>query len=319
MVSGTLFTYPGSIRAYQILIAAGYSGADVKVDPNFEYGKSNTSAEFLKKFPLGKVPAFEDVDGNCLYETNAIASYVANEALQGGQNTIDRVLVQQYISFADNEITPSACTWTFPTLGFKQYNKQDTEKAMSHIKKCLELLNNLLQTRTFLVGERITLADISLCCSMLTLYVQVLDPTFREPYGNVNIWFLTCINQPVFKNILGNITLCTKMAMFDSKKYNELHPKTGKTKQDKPKEKKAQETKPKAEEKKPDEAPVKEKKKDYFADVPESKFVMDEWKKCMLTMKWKFLIHGCGKDLIQMLIVSGGLNTNTQLNLLNRF
>ena len=44
---------------------------------------------------------------------------------------------------------------------------------MTHIKKCMELLNNLLLSRTFLVGERVTLADISLCCNMLTLYIQV--------------------------------------------------------------------------------------------------------------------------------------------------
>ena len=37
----------------------------------------------------------------------------------------------------------------------------------------MELLNNLLLSRTFLVGERVTLADISLCCNMLTLYIQV--------------------------------------------------------------------------------------------------------------------------------------------------
>lgn len=276
MVSGTLFTYPGSNRAYQVLVAAGYSGADVKVDPNFEYGKTNTSAEFLKKFPLGKVPAFEDTNGNCLSETNAIVHYVANEGLHGGESAINQALVQQYMSFADNEITPSACTWTFPTLGFKQYNKQDTEKAMSHIKKCLQLLNDLLQTRTFLVGERVTLADISLCCSMLVLYVQVLEPAFREPYGNVNRWFMTCINQPIFKKVLGDITLCTKMATFDNKKYNDLHPKEQK-------KVKAKAEKPKEEGKKPeaeaDTAPVEKKKIDYFADVPKSAFVLDDWKK----------------------------------------
>ena len=37
----------------------------------------------------------------------------------------------------------------------------------------LSLLNQHLNTRTFLVGERITLADISVACSMLWLYKQV--------------------------------------------------------------------------------------------------------------------------------------------------
>ena len=36
------------------MIAAAYSGSEVTV-PEFEYGKTNNTAEFLKKFPFGKV------------------------------------------------------------------------------------------------------------------------------------------------------------------------------------------------------------------------------------------------------------------------
>jgi len=281
MVSGTLYTYPGNYRAQKALIAAAYSGADVKVDPNFEFGKTNITDDFLKKFPLGKVPAFED-DSVCLSEGNAIAFYVANDTLRG-QNIIDQSLVCQYVEFAENEILPSACTWVYPTLGFKQYNKQETERAQNHIKKCLALLNGFLESRTFLVGERITLADISLCCNMMMLYAQVLEPKFREPYGNVNRWFMTCINQPNFRKVIGEFKICEKMATFDNKRYQELHPKEKKGKE--PKQK--QEKQPAKEEKKPKEsksetsepAPPKEKKKDFFADVPESSFVMDTWKK----------------------------------------
>lgn len=44
---------------------------------------------------------------------------------------------------------------------------------------------------------------------------QVLDPEIRAPYTNVNRWFVTCVNQPQFKEVLGEVTLCTKMAQFD--------------------------------------------------------------------------------------------------------
>ena len=49
---------PESFRAYKILIAAQYSGADVKVisePPRFRLGVTNKEKEFLDKFPLGKV------------------------------------------------------------------------------------------------------------------------------------------------------------------------------------------------------------------------------------------------------------------------
>jgi len=281
MASCTLYTYQGSFRANKILIAAEYSGAKVTVDPNFEYGKTNTSPEFLKKFPLGKVPAFESNDA-CFNESNAIAQYVSNETLLGGSNSADRAAVTEYISFSENEILPSACTWVYPTLGFKQYNKQDTDKAQQHLKKCLSKLNDDLLTKTFLVGERVTLADITLCTSLAMLYVQVLDPKFRETYQNVNRWFITCVNQPNFKKVLGDVKLCEKMAVFDNKRYQELHPKASK---DKPKKEKQEKPKEKAKEK-PEAAPeavavaaAPPKKIDYFAHVPPTKFVLDQWKK----------------------------------------
>ena len=59
------------------------------------------------------------------------------------------------------------------------------------------------------------------CCQVYTsvgIYtfsIQVLEPAFRAPYMNVNRWFLTCINQPQFKAVLGEVEICTKMATFD--------------------------------------------------------------------------------------------------------
>lgn len=50
-----LYTYPENFRAFKALIAAQYSGANVKVAPNFVFGETNRSEAFLKKFPLGKV------------------------------------------------------------------------------------------------------------------------------------------------------------------------------------------------------------------------------------------------------------------------
>ncbi|XP_031559769.1 elongation factor 1-gamma-like [Actinia tenebrosa] len=277
MAAGTLYTYPDSFRAQKILIAAEYSGTKINLPP-FEAGKDNKTAEFVQKFPLGKVPAFETSDGKCLYESNAIAYYVSNENLYG-TNKEDAALIQQYINFADQEILPAAATWVFPTLGLMQYQKQATDKAMEDVKKYLTILNNTLLTKTFLVGERVTLADIAVCCNLLMLYKQVMDRAFRAPYGNVNRWFVTLVNQPQFKNILGDVKLCESMAKFDGKKYAALHPK----KDDKKKAPKEEKKQPKKEETKKEakqeEEKPKPKKKELFSDLPPTSMSMDAWKK----------------------------------------
>jgi len=150
----------------------------------------------------------------------------------------------------------------------------------------LDILNHHLETRTFLVGERITLADIVVATSLYRLYTKVLDANFRKAYVNTNRWFSTLVNQPQFQAVLSNTTLATKM---------EVAPATAPKKEAAPKEEKPKkeaapkkET-PKKEEKKEEEvdlealaeeeAKAESKKKNVLDSLPPSKFVMDEWKR----------------------------------------
>ncbi|QQP51759.1 Zgc:163074 [Caligus rogercresseyi] len=177
--SGTLYTYPGNFRAQKVLITAKYSGASVKVCPKFVFGETNSSAPFLEKFPSGKVPAFESTDGSVrLTESNAIASYLSSETLLGG-DALGRAQVMQWLDFTDSSLLPPACTWVFPTLGAMQFNKVATEKAQEDVKKAMAVLNAHFLKKTYLVGERITLADISLTTTILSLYTHVMDADFR--------------------------------------------------------------------------------------------------------------------------------------------
>ena len=47
--------------------------------------------------------------------------------------------------------------------------------------------------------------------------LQVLEPKFRAEFVHVNRWFVTCVNQPQFRTVLGDVTLCEKMAQFDGR------------------------------------------------------------------------------------------------------
>jgi elongation factor 1-gamma len=288
MVTGTLYTYPDNFRAYKGLIASEFSGSKVKVlsePPEFVLGETNKSADFLAKFPLGKVPAFESADGKHLFESNAIAYYLANEQLRG-KTVEDQAFIQQWISFADNEILPPACTWVFPCMGIMAFNKQATERAKEDLKKALVALNEHLKLKTFLVGERISLADICCMSNLLMPYKWVLDTEFRAGFNNVTRWFLTMVNQPQVKKIIADFTLCQKMAQFDAKKFAEFSGKGGKKEGKQEKQPKQEKTPKKQEEKSEKEAtpsmeeePAPKKEKDPFANHPKSPFILDEFKR----------------------------------------
>lgn len=237
------------------------------------FGETNKSEAFLKKFPLGKVPALETSDGKYITESNAIAYYVSNAQLRGNSD-VEKAQVLQWLSFADNEITPPASSWTFPYIGILPFNKQVVTKAKADTQVVLQFLNNYFLTRTYLVEERITLADIVVACSLLNLYQYVLDPAFRKPYGNVNRWFATIINQPQVKSVIGNFVLCSKVAEVPAA------PKAG-GKEKAPKAEKKPAAKEQAEELDACEAALLEepKSKDPFDSLPAGTFNFEDFKR----------------------------------------
>jgi elongation factor 1-gamma len=312
---GILYTFPGNFRAYKAQIAAQYSGAQLTVagDDKFKMNDTNISEEYVKKFPTGKVPAYENDAGVYLFESNAIAHFLSNEQLRG-KTVAEQSQVLQWIEYGEREINPASATLVYPCMGIMQFNKQNNERAKDELKHILQLLNNYLRTRTYLVGERITLADIAVACDLLLLFQWIIEPSLREPYPNTTRWFLTLIHQKEFQAVVGtDYKLCEKTAQFDAKKYAEVSrqehagqtqaraqnvstsstdeaTKGGKKKAQEEKPAKEEAAKPakkeKAKEQKDDDAEEVDeayadepKQKDPFAEMPKTSMNIDEFKR----------------------------------------
>lgn len=176
-----------------------------------------------------------------------------------------------------------------------QQNKNSTERAKQDIAAALARLQSTLVNKTFLVGERITLADIVVFCSLAQLFQHVADPTFRKPYFAVNRWFNTILNQKQTQAVVKNFKFCEKEAVFDPKKYADFQAKFGggaAQKTDAKKEKAPKEKAPKAEKPKKESEPAEEmdladealslepKSKDPFDAMPKGNFNFDDFKRC---------------------------------------
>lgn len=224
-------------------------------------------------------------------ESNAIAYYVSNAQLRGGSD-FEKAEVQQWLSFADSEIGPAAAAWVYPILGIMQFNKNSNERAKQDINAALKTLQARLVNNTFLVGERITLADIVVFTALLHVFEHVADPAYRKPYFAVLRWFNTILNQPQTKAVVKSFKFAEKEAAFDPKKYQEFQAKYGGGAQKEAapkKEKKPAEPKPAK--KKEEEEPKEEldaaelallaepKSKDPFDALPKGTFNFDDFKR----------------------------------------
>jgi len=264
----TLFSFAGDHRASKIEIAAQYNGIALGVTD------VKDGAEVKAKNPMGKVPVLETADG-CIFESNAILRYVAraNHASQlYGRCAFEAGQVDQWVDFAANEIDLAACAWVYPILGFSNYNHQATEKAKTDLSNVLSVLDAYLLTRTYLVGNTITLADIAVGTSLLLPFQHVFDGAFAGKFVNVLRWLTTCYNQPEFLAVTGEVSQCKEMKCAKPAAAK-------KEKKEAPKKQEKKPAAPKKEEKDAAEEAIAAEPKKKQQVFPPTKMEMDEWKR----------------------------------------
>lgn len=128
----------------------------------------------------------------------------------------------QWLSFADNELMPAIASWVFPALGIVQVDKQVIENGKNDLKTLLGVLNQHLLLRTWLAGERLSLADVVVGSTLLPAFQTVLDPTIRSNLVNVTRWFNTFVNQPQVKAVLGEVKLNEKEGVTTAEQGRKL-------------------------------------------------------------------------------------------------
>jgi elongation factor 1-gamma len=146
------------------------------------------------------------------------------------------------------------------------------------LASALEVLNNHLNDKTYMVNDQITLADIVIAATLLYPFKLVCDKNFLKPFTNVVRWFQTCVNQTEFVQVVGNVTMCKK-ELTAAGQEAKAAPASGKQPKAAKKEKKAvvkddAEEEPLAPPEKKAEHPYKIMDK----EAP-SPFSMDAWKK----------------------------------------
>lgn len=114
-----------------------------------------------------QVPVLETPQG-CLFESNAIARYVAR---LGGANLLGGSAfaagqVDQWVDFCNNELEPARGIWLYPIMGYLAYNEKAYTEAKKEMTRVLTALNDHLLNNTFLVGNAVTLADIVIVSSL---------------------------------------------------------------------------------------------------------------------------------------------------------
>lgn len=131
------------------------------------------SEKFLAINPVGKVPALRDGDF-CLFESNAIARYLAAKAhsdLLPSELQV-RALVDQWMEYVSHHIMNAVGKIVFNTHFYKMMNAERDERSLAEgkewLNKYLKVVDQHLQNKEFFLGDSMTLADIA--------FISAVDP-----------------------------------------------------------------------------------------------------------------------------------------------
>ncbi|KAJ2804479.1 hypothetical protein H4R20_002495 [Coemansia guatemalensis] len=205
---------PSNIRTYKAMIVARIMGIDLASMSSFELGVDNKTPEFLAKYPVGKVPVFEGADGFMLFDSAAISFYLAMQSPDSGRllghTNQERAKILQYSFFAESELMSAATKVLHVFFGFIPLVQPTFKTAEDELARFLGALDTLVGEKTFLVGDRMTLADIDVACDLTVIYENYLLAEDRAKYNNLTRYLTDMINQPAFKEVIGEVVYCVK-------------------------------------------------------------------------------------------------------------
>jgi len=278
MTKATVYGPTQSFRTQKVLIAAKVANKQVDV-------KEHLPAD---KFPLGLTPAFEEGQTH-IFGADAIAKHLTagNASYVPKDPTLD-----QWLLWAEGELLPSVLAYVLPSLSFVQADSGIVEKTKQELFALLHQFDKFLLNRTYLVGENLTVADVSTALNLLAAFQNVFDGKVRGSLVNVTRWFTTVINQKPVKEVVGEVKLAEHVATFNAETFKKNTSAAGTSKKDDKKHHdKKQEKQEKKEKEKPapkpqppkeepeDDTPQEPKFVDPFTEFPGGKFSMDGFKR----------------------------------------
>ena len=174
--------------------------------------------------------------------------------------------ILKWMSFFNSEVLPPLGGWFRPLLGFDAYNKKSVEDSSKRALRAIAVVEEHLLRHTYLVGDRITLADLFAAGIITRGFQFFFDKKWRQENPNVTRWYETVINQPIYSAV------AEPLEFLETPKLTNVAPK----KAEQPKEAKPKEAPkpaaPAAEEAAP-------KAKHPCALLPETSFALDDWKR----------------------------------------
>lgn len=196
----------------QALVIAALNGLEIEV-PEFEMAKTNRTPEFLAKFPLGKVPAFEGADGFTLTEGAAIATYVAGSGPKAeqllGADLKTKAKIAEWTLYTDTELVSHATPALLMMLKYVPFDEARYSFSAGAFERALQKVEAAVKGgKKYLVGEQLTLADLMVSAALFFASGFLLDAEMRKTAPGTIEYLKGIAATPEFAKVFGEYKPC---------------------------------------------------------------------------------------------------------------
>lgn len=190
-----LYDYLPSGNGYKVRLLLTQLGIPFdRVELDIIKGQTRT-ADFLRKFPNGRIPAIEFDDGKLLFESNAIISYFADGTLFLPADEFERAQVMQWLFFEQYSHEPYIASVRYLVI---HPDVQDPRRGILDMMRkrgydALGVMEGHLKSRDWFVGSGYSIADIALYA-----YTHVADEGGFDlsAYPKTRAWLDRVKSQP---------------------------------------------------------------------------------------------------------------------------
>jgi glutathione S-transferase len=191
-----LYDYLPSGNGYKVRLVLKHLGLAYElIEKDIKKGETRTP-DFLAMNPNGRIPLLEIPGKGFLAESHAIVAYLAEESDLIPTSRLERAHMMQWLCFEQYNLEPNIGTVRFWVNSLKKTESELGEKLVEKRKNgyaALDVLEKGLAGVNFLIGNRYSLADISLYA-----YTHVAPEGGFDlaKYPNIRAWCIRMSEQP---------------------------------------------------------------------------------------------------------------------------
>lgn len=210
MANITLYGTPVStyVRTTRLLLA--YANVNYDLKDIGIFNGDNKTEDYLAKNPFGKVPTIE-IDGEHLYETDAITFYVNEKFADGKYSPSDlmaKARMYQVMGIVNNYLyAPAVMALTIENLvkpgQGEETDQEAVEGAIEPAQKALQAIENLITGQPYILGSDITIADFYLIPIFVYISKTPQFETVTADAPKLKAWWSNAQTLEIVQDICG--------------------------------------------------------------------------------------------------------------------